>query len=145
MKPRIIDADGLVLGRLASKVAKILLLGQKVIIVNAERAIISGRKRQTITRYKDRLHIKTHYNPIKGPFWYKIPNQIVRRTVRGMLPWKNQRGKRAYKNLKVFMGIPEDLTIDKDQIETYEEISLETVKGSYIEISALAKEIGYKY
>ncbi|MHA1267659.1 MAG: 50S ribosomal protein L13 [Candidatus Helarchaeota archaeon] len=144
MNPRIIDANGLILGRLASKVAKLLLLGEKIIVINAEKAVISGNKKERIKRYKDRQNIRTHYNPIKGPFWYKTPSQLVRRTIRGMLPWKNDRGRRAYKNLKVFMGIPEELQIKQDQIETFSEISTENLKGTYIEVLELAKEIGYK-
>ena len=86
MEPRVIDANGLILGRLASKVAKMLLLGENVIIINAEKAIISGNKRTTIAAYKERQNIKTHYNPVKGPFWLKTPHNLVRRTIRGMLP-----------------------------------------------------------
>ena len=149
MVPRIINAENLVLGRLASKVAKMLLLNEKVIIVNAEKAIISGRKRQLIDQYKERSNIRTHYNPIKGPFWPKNPSQFVRRTIRGMLPWKNPRGRLAYKNLQVFSGFPADLNkklgISKDlNIETFSEISLDQLKGTYIVISALSKEIGWK-
>ncbi|NVM52978.1 MAG: 50S ribosomal protein L13 [Candidatus Helarchaeota archaeon] len=145
MKPRIINADGLILGRVASKIAKMLLLGEKVIVINAEKTIISGNKRQIIARYKERQQIRTHYNPIKGPFWYKSPDQLVRRTIRGMLPWKKDRGKQVYRNLKVYIGIPEDFELDEADIETFADLSIDRIKGSFMQVNELAKEIGYKY
>lgn len=145
MKPRIIDADGIVLGRLASKVAKMLLLGEKVFVINAEKAIISGNRREIIARYKERQNIRTHYNPRKGPFWFKTPDKLVRRTIRGMLPWKKNRGRQAFRNLKVFSGIPEDLELDKSEVETFVEFSVSQLKGNFIEVNELAKEIGYKH
>lgn len=144
MKPRIIDANGLVLGRMASKVAKMLLLGEKIVIINAEKAIVSGNKRMTIHHYKERQNIRTHYNPIKGPFWPKSPDRIVRRTVRGMLPWRIDKGRIAYRNLQVYRGIPENLAVTKDEIETFSDISIDQLKGRYIELGALAKELGSK-
>ncbi|MHA1651357.1 MAG: 50S ribosomal protein L13 [Candidatus Helarchaeota archaeon] len=142
---RVINAEGQILGRLASHVAKMLLLGEKVIIVNAEKAVISGKKRRTIEAFKERIKIHTHTNPRRGPFWPKTPNNIVRRTIRGMLPWKKKRGRDAYKNLKVYIGIPENLNVDESAFETFSDASLDRLKGSFMEISELAKEIGWKY
>ena len=144
MGQRIINADGMILGRLGSLVAKRLLLGDKVIIVNAEKAIISGRARFTIKFYKKHSNIKTHTNPIKGPFFYRRPNQFVRRTIRGMLPWNYPRGRQAYKNLRVFMGIPQMLKIDESKIETLAEASGAHLRGSYIVIGKLLQELGWK-
>lgn len=129
---------------MASNVAKMLLLGEHVIIINAEKAIVSGKKRTVITHYKERQNIRTHYNPIKGPFWSKNPHKLVRRTIRGMLPWKKDRGKVAYRRLKVYSGIPEALDIDESRIETISNISIDQLKGTYIKISELSDEIGYK-
>ncbi|NVM30196.1 MAG: 50S ribosomal protein L13 [Candidatus Helarchaeota archaeon] len=145
MKPRIINADGLILGRLASSVAKMLLLGERVIIVNAEKSVISGKRRTTLNHYKERQNIRTHTNPTKGPFWFKTPNQLVRRTIRGMLPWKKDRGRRAYRNLKVYIGIPEELNINTADIETFSDHSIDQLKGSFIQVKELAKEIGFKH
>ncbi len=145
MKPRVINADGLILGRLAANIAKRLLLGEKIIIVNVEKCVISGGKRAIINHYKERDNIRTHSNPIKGPFWPKTPHLLVRRTIRGMLPWKKSRGKRAYKNLKIYTGIPEELQIDKSEMETYTDISIDQLKGPFIQVAELVKEIGSKY
>ncbi|MHA1224434.1 MAG: 50S ribosomal protein L13 [Candidatus Heimdallarchaeaceae archaeon] len=93
-----IDADGAILGRMCSEVAKYLLEGYSVNIVNCEKAIISG-KRQS----------HTLSNPRRGPFHSKRPDRVVRRTVRGMLPWKKSKGKTAYHKLLTYIGIPEKL------------------------------------
>ena len=69
----------------------------------------------------------------------------MRRTIRGMLPWKKHRGRQAFKNLRVFNGIPVDLELDTDAIETFEEFSVDQLKGNFIVINELAKEIGYKH
>ena len=144
MPARVIDADGLILGRLASKVAKMLLMGEKIIVVNAEKAVISGQKRHNIKNYHDRSQIHTHTNPRRGPFWPKTPNNFVRRTIRGMLPWKKNRGRTAYKNLKVFMGVPEDLNLEVSTFETFSDASLDHLKGNFMLIGDLVKEIGWK-
>jgi len=144
MGQRIINADGMVLGRLGSLVAKMLLLGDKVIIVNAEKVVISGKARFTIESYKKRSNIKTLTNPIKGPFFYRKPNLLVRRTIRGMLPWKYPRGRQAYRSLRVYMGIPKILNIDESKIENFPEFSVTHLKGPFIEVSKLAQELGWK-
>ncbi len=102
MPEKVIDADGAVLGRLASEVAKELLMGQKIIIVNAERAVISGEPSRTFKRFLEKRQRGSH----KGPFYPKQPDRLLRRVVRGMLPYKKQRGRDALKNLKVVIGNP---------------------------------------
>jgi len=81
----IIDAKGLILGRLASNVAKRLLLGETVIILNAEKVAISGKRKQIVKEAKTFLEVG---HPRKGPFHPRRPDRIIRRTIRGMLPWK---------------------------------------------------------
>ncbi|MCK4327837.1 MAG: 50S ribosomal protein L13 [Candidatus Diapherotrites archaeon] len=104
----VIDADGAVLGRMATRVAKSLLNGEKVVIVNAEKAVISGSKKDIYARYKQRRDRADRANPRMGPKFPRTPDRIVRRTVRGMVNYKTQRGARAYKNLRTFLGVPEE-------------------------------------
>ncbi len=144
MVTRVIDADGHILGRLASHIAKMLLLHEKVIVVNAEKIIISGNRRKIITHYKERSNIHTHTNPTRGPFWPKRPDNFVRRTIRGMLPWKKARGRQAYRRLRVYEGIPEKLNLDESTFETFSDASIDNLKGTFIEMSELSQEIGYK-
>ncbi|MHA1129320.1 MAG: 50S ribosomal protein L13 [Candidatus Helarchaeota archaeon] len=144
MVTRVIDAENHILGRLASHVAKMLLLGERVIVVNSEKAIISGNRRKIIEFYKERSNIHTHTNPLRGPFWPKRPDNLLRRTIRGMLPWKKKRGRQAYKRLKVFQGIPERLNLDETTFTTFTDASIDNLKGTFIEVSELSQEIGYK-
>ncbi len=134
----LINADGLILGRMASKVAKKLLNGEKVIIVNAEKAVISGKKKSKVAEAKEFLEVGA---PMRGPFHYRRPDRIVRKTVRGMLPFKQPKGKTALKKLKVFISVPEDL---KDQqVITLKEAEAAKLKGPYFTLAELAKEIGW--
>jgi large subunit ribosomal protein L13 len=134
----LINADGLILGRMASNVAKKLLNGEKIIIVNAEKAIISGKKKNKVAEAKEFLEVGA---PKRGPFHYRRPDRIMRKTVRGMLPFKKPKGKTALKKLKVFISVPEDL---KDQqMITLKEAQAEKLKGPYFTLAELAKEIGW--
>jgi large subunit ribosomal protein L13 len=134
----LINAEGLILGRMASKVAKKLLNGEEVIIVNAEKSVLSGKRRSKVAEAKEFLEVGA---PMRGPFHSRRPDRIVRKTVRGMLPFKQPKGKSAYKKLKVFMGVPEDL---KDQkMDTLTEAQAAKLKGPYFTLAELAKEVGW--
>jgi large subunit ribosomal protein L13 len=109
----VFDANGLVLGRLASATADILLKAaredrdDKVIIINAEHAIVTGRPRSVLDNY----HAKYKLNHArKGPFFPRMPDMILKRAVRGMLPYqKKSSGRRALRNLRVEIGCPNHL------------------------------------
>ena len=103
----ILDGNGLVLGRLASVVAKLLLNGNIVHVVNVEKTVISKSKKSAVATTKARLEVRTLASQSKNPKRPKRPENIFQRTVRGMLPWKKSRGKTAYKKLRVYIGIPE--------------------------------------
>ncbi|MEM5883109.1 MAG: 50S ribosomal protein L13, partial [Candidatus Aenigmatarchaeota archaeon] len=91
----IIDAENQILGRVASKIAKKLLEGEKIIVVNCEKAVISGNPRYTIKKYLEKIE---RGDPKHGPFFPKTPDGIFRRTVRGMLCWDRAKGRKAFKN-----------------------------------------------
>ncbi len=105
----IIDANKAVVGRLSSYVAKQLLKGEKVIIINAEKAIITGNKEDIIREFEEK---RARGVPKYGPFFPRRPDLILRRIIRGMLPYKKPHGLKAYKNLKVYMGTPDDVKGD---------------------------------
>jgi large subunit ribosomal protein L13 len=134
----LVNADGLILGRMASKVAKRLLNGETVIIINAEKAVLSGKKKSKVAEAKEFLEVGA---PMRGPFHYRRPDRILRKTVRGMLPFKQPKGKMAYKKLKVFMGVPEDLK--GQQMITLKEAQAAKLKGPYFTLAELAKEVGW--
>ncbi|WP_069807052.1 50S ribosomal protein L13 [Vulcanisaeta thermophila] len=112
----VVDATNHVVGRLASVVAKWALEGRRVIIVNAEKAVITGDFNMVLNWYKKRIsEWLTHYNPEKvGPKIPRKPDRILRRVIRGMLPRKEFRGRAAYRRVRVFMGVPPQyLNVDK--------------------------------
>lgn len=103
----IIDATGLVMGRMATHVAKQALEGEEVHIVNAEKAIIVGASKAAIQqRYKFKREVGTSR---KGPFFPREPHLIVKRTVRGMLNYQKPAGRAAYKRIKAYIGVPKEL------------------------------------
>jgi large subunit ribosomal protein L13 len=103
----IIDATGLVLGRMATDVAKRARNGEEVHIVNAEKAIIVGSSRRSIQeRY---LHKRLTGTARKGPFFPRAPHMLVKRTVRGMLDYQASSGRAAYKRIKAHVGVPKEL------------------------------------
>jgi len=134
----VIDASGLILGRMSSIIAKRLLQGENIVIINAEKAVISGKRKPVIRERKEFLEVG---HPWKGPYHYRRPDRIVRRTIRGMLPYHQPKGKQAYKRLRVYIGIPEEFK-DKPH-ETIPEASSKKLKCHFITVGELAKEIGW--
>ncbi len=134
----VVNGEGLILGRMCSNVAKRLLKGEQIVIVNAEKVIISGKKKSKVAEAKQFLEVGA---PDRGPFHSRRPDRIVRKTVRGMVPWKQPKGKVAYKRLKVFMGIPEELKDQKLETDKYAQSS--KLKGPHFTLGQLAVEIGW--
>ena len=112
-KELVIDCDSQILGRLASHVAKLLLQGNTVILVNAEKAAISGHATHIVANYKQKVEFKDKANPEHSPYWSRRPDFLVKRIVRGMLPWKKAKGKEAFKKLRVYIGVPADISKDR--------------------------------
>ncbi len=132
---KIINAEDAIIGRLASIVAKRLLSGEQIIVVNAEKALISGNPGSVAEKYLDRYHIKTKSNPLKGPFYPRKPDQILKRTIRGMLPYKKSRGKEAYKRLKVYNSVPR--LFENQELEVLGGTQRNNPKSSYISLEEL--------
>ena len=105
----VVDAEGHVAGRLASIVAKRLLRGESIVVVNAEKLIITGKPKRVFEQYYKRwAEWRTHYNPEKrGPKYPRMPDRLFKRMVRGMLPDK-PKGREALKRLRVYIGVPEE-------------------------------------
>ena len=101
----IIDGTNLLLGRLATITAKKALLGEEIIVINCENVIISGKREYIYKKYKQR---RDRGSPSTGPYFPRYPEQIVKRTIRGMLPYKQPKGRDAFKRVKCFRGIPKE-------------------------------------
>ncbi len=101
--PVVIDASGLVLGRAANLIAQRLLAGDAVVVVRAERAVVTGSRASVLETY--RAH-RARGSVRSGPHFPRYPDRIFRRAVRGMLPHLKTRGRSAYRRLTVHIGVP---------------------------------------
>ncbi len=136
----VIDAEGLILGRMASIVAKRLLQGERIDIVNAEGAVVSGKRLKVINERKEFLNVGGRNR--RGPIHYRRPHAIVRRTIRGMLPHRKARGWDAFRRLRVHIGVPQEL--GAIQAESLPDAHLERLRGRYVTVGEIAKSIGWK-
>jgi large subunit ribosomal protein L13 len=140
MEREVIDGGGLILGRLASTVAKRLLTDKdkEIVIVNAERVVISGSKEQLFKEYKKR---RDRGSPEKGPYYPKMPDRIVKRTIRGMLPYKQAKGREAFSRLKVYLGIPDEYEIvEREKVENAE---AERLSRTYVTVGEVSEKLGW--
>lgn len=136
MNTIVIDATNAILGRLASYAAKQSLLGNNIIIVNCNDAVVSGK----------RLNIQSEYHEarvrggasLKGPNFPKIPERLVKRTIRGMLSYKQGRGEAAFDRVKCYNSLPAEYTSKKQTIQS---ISGENKPIKTMKLSELAKII----
>ncbi len=138
-----VDATNQILGRLASIIAKKLLQGYRVVVVNAEKAVVSGERLRVIQGYKLVEKVTTHYNPYKqGIRRPKSPHNILKRTVRGMLPMDKPRGREAYKRLRVYNGIPPEL--EGKEFIRFKEADASRLARKYILLGEIARALGWK-
>ena len=144
------NAEDKILGRLASTVAKQLISAKKagedtrVIIVNAEKAIVSGKRTSVMSDYRAKYELN---HARKGPFFPRMPDQILKRTVRGMLPYhKNSSGRGALKALRVEIGTPSDLSGDlPDGCEWGDSTNIERpLPERFVRLGDISKELGVK-
>jgi large subunit ribosomal protein L13 len=98
-----VDASGLVLGRAASLIAKRLLRGERIVVVNAEKSVVVGSRTTVLEHYRA---ARARGSVRSGPHFPRYPDRIFRRTVRGMLPHLKTRGREALDRLEVYMGRP---------------------------------------
>lgn len=138
----IIDGENAVLGRLASNVAKRLLCGERIVIVNAEKVVVSGDPAKVIEIYKEKHQKRTLTNPRRGPFWPKRSDRFVKRTIRGMLPRYKMRGREAYKRLRVYIGVPEEYVDKKEVFEKISEAEATKLKCKRTSVKRIAEELG---
>lgn len=111
----VIDASGLVLGRLASEVARILRgkhrpylaphvdTGDHVIVVNAAEVVMTAGKARRTVRYRHSGYPGGLSEQVYEELLRSEPEEVVRRAVRGMLP-KNRLGRQMLSKLKVYAG-----------------------------------------
>ncbi len=101
---KVINGSQYPLGRLSSVVAKLLIDGERVVVVNASNVVISGSKEMVLRERREKRGIGT---PRMGPEHPKKPSGILRKSVRGMLPGK-RKGKEMLSRLRVHDHVPDE-------------------------------------
>ncbi|MGI0141253.1 MAG: 50S ribosomal protein L13 [Candidatus Micrarchaeales archaeon] len=138
---KVVDGKNKVLGRLASQVAKMVLNGHEVAVVNAEHIFISGHSKDIIAGYKQKLEFQDKANPEHSPYHSRRADLFVKRAIRGMLPFKKPKGKAAYKLLKIYIGVPEEYkTAKMVEIKTS---SQHQIFESTMYVKDLVQKLGY--
>ncbi len=139
-KELVLDAKNQILGRFASYVAKQAIEGNRVIVLNAEKAVISGKRSNIVEEAKRRLETRTLGTQSHAPVHQRRPDLYLRRVVRGMLPWDKPKGRAAFHRVWVFIGVPEEY-VEKEAARVPNADASRLV-SPYITLEDLAKEIG---
>ncbi|KAI8439380.1 hypothetical protein MSG28_013190 [Choristoneura fumiferana] len=130
-KAIVIDGRGHLLGRLAAVIAKVLLEGNKVVVVRCEQLNISGNFFRNKLKFMSFLRKRCNVNPARGPFHFRAPSKILWKTVRGMIPHKTERGKDALRRLRSYDGCPPPYDNRRRVV--------------YCHVGRLSHEVGWKY
>jgi large subunit ribosomal protein L13 len=130
----IIDANYCIYGRLASYVAELALDGWSIAVVNVEKSIITGNPKNTISKFRKRTEVGSD----QGPFYPKQPDQLFKRSVRGMLPYKKSRGREALDRIRAYIENPYDVRGIR-----IDEIYINTISTKdFIRLKSLSEELG---
>ncbi|MDY6817096.1 MAG: 50S ribosomal protein L13 [Halobacteriales archaeon] len=130
----VIDARGCIMGRVASIVAERALSGESIAVVNAEEAIITGEEEDVVATYKQRADLSSD----RGPNYPKRPDQIMKRSIRGMLPHKRPRGREAFERVRVYVGNPYD-----EDGEVLEDTTLDRLSNiRFVELGDISAKLG---
>ncbi|GAA0655444.1 50S ribosomal protein L13 [Salarchaeum japonicum] len=130
----VVDAGDCILGRVASNVADLALEGESVAVVNAEEAVITGNKEATFATYRKRAELGSD----SGPYYPKRPDGIFKRAVRGMLPYKQDRGREAFENVRIYVGNHTD-----EDGEVLDGTSLDRLSNiKFVTLGEVSEELG---
>ncbi len=131
----VVDARDCILGRVASQVAERALDGERIAVVNAERAVVTGRENDV----KEKFQARREQGSDRGPMYPKRPDRILKRSIRGMLPYKRPRGREALENVRVYVGNPYE---DEDAI-VFEDASLDRLSTiKFVSLGEVSDSLG---
>lgn len=126
MTPTIIDGSEQILGRLSSRVAKRLLAGETIHIVNAQNVRISGNYPRFLQKTFIKLERGPKGNPEKGPHYSRMPDKFVKSVIRTMLPKISDRADAALRRLRVYISIPKELEGKEIEASTPNKVNSKT-------------------
>jgi large subunit ribosomal protein L13 len=137
----VINGEGMLLGRLASVVAQRALAGEEIAVVNAEKAIISGSRSRVVSNYQ---HKRSRGSTGWGPFVPRRPDHLMKRTIRGMLPYKRPRGADAMKRVRCYVGIPSEFA--GKEMELLTEASMDRLNNvQFVTLGAVCTFLGARF
>lgn len=140
-KQIVVDGTNLIAGRLCSNVAKLLLNGNRVSIVNCEKIMLSGNRTNIIDEYRKFLEISSILHPKHGPFHPRRPDTIISKMIRGMLPKKKPSGQAALKRLRAYIGVPSELkSFEKIQ---FDKAKIRKSNSYYTSMAELGQTVGW--
>ncbi len=141
-RPIVVDGTNHIAGRLSSQVAKLLLKGNRVSIVNCEKIMLSGRRDNHIKEYREFLEINSVINPKHGPVHPRRPDTIIAKMIRGMLPYdRKPSGKSSHQKLRTYIGSPKELkSIEKIQ---FEKAKIKKSPSNYTTMGELSRVVGW--
>ena len=132
---RLVDASNQILGRLASKIAKLLLEGRKVDVINVEKAVISGKKQMRFAKFQEYLDKGSLINPKYGPRHFRKPDLMFKSVVRGMLPRRKKKGIEALSRMRAYIGHPSSI---KGTPMRFEDADVSRLGGDYLRLHEVA-------
>ncbi len=133
-----IDATDAIVGRLGAYVAKKVAENESVIIVNAEKAVFSGKAEYVTSIYSRRRQMTDKANPEHGAKWPRRPDLLLKRIIRGMLPKRHARMKAAMANLRIYMGTPEQIKDAKTFGNTAKDLA-----RSHVSLEEVCERLGW--
>lgn len=139
--PIVIDATDHIAGRLSSNVAKLLLKGNRVSVVNCDKIMISGTRSNIITEYREFLEINSVNHWKHGPKHPRRPDTIMKRMIRGMLPNEKPSGREAHKRLRTYIGSPKEVKSLKKT--RFEEAMIKKPSSNYTTMADLGRTVGW--
>jgi len=125
MNEIIIDAKDGVVGRIASFAAKQALFGNKIIVVNCNHALLSGRRNMILEQYSQMRRRGKGFQ--KGPIVPRNAEKLMKRTIRGMLEYTQKRGEDALDRVLCYNETPKEFESAK-KISLAKEMRVKTVK-----------------
>jgi large subunit ribosomal protein L13 len=130
----VVDARDCILGRVASQVAERALDGEQVAVVNAEEIVITGSDEDVMSVFEKRAELGSD----SGPYYPKRPDRIMKRSIRGMLPYKRPRGREAFEGVRVYVDDPFE-----DDAEVLDGTSLDRLSNiKFVQLGEVSENLG---
>ncbi len=130
----VVDGRACILGRVASIVADRALEGESIAVVNAEEMVVTGREEDVVGRFEKRTELGSD----RGPYYPKRPDEIAKRSIRGMVPHRRPRGREAMERVRVYLDNPFEAGV-----EVLDGTSLDRLSNTrFVELGEVSKRLG---